>query len=153
MTSTGAVSVAAAGIASQNLAAVDVNVFDNHVEGGILQCVRPRTFQQMRDLLDGSVTWVATTTSDARLKRDVGFVLLIPSATYKLYRFTYKDDPKNIEYVGVIAQEVQRDRPEAVTEDSKGYLSANYDLLGLKMQTAEEFFSEPVDLGEIAQAA
>jgi hypothetical protein len=95
MTSTGAVSVGtgANAVQSQNLAAVDMNIFDNLVEGGILQCVRPRTFQQMRDLLDGSVTWVGENTtiptppSDVRLKRDIRFVSMIPGATYKLYRF------------------------------------------------------------------
>jgi hypothetical protein len=116
MTSTGAVSVAAAGIGSQTLAAVDINIFDNLVEGGILQCIRPRTFQQVRDLLDGSVAWVGTTTSDIRLKKEITFVASIPAVTYKLYKFKYESDPEQIEYVGVLAQEVIERRPDAVIE-------------------------------------
>jgi hypothetical protein len=69
------------------------------------------------------------------------------------YRFSCRDDPKSIEYVGVIAQEVIRDRPEAVVEDKDGYFKVNYEMLGLQMLTAEEYFSTPVDLGELEQAA
>jgi hypothetical protein len=78
---------------------------------------------------------------------------MIPGATYKLYKFKYKSDPEQIEYVGVIAQEVQRNRPDAIIEGKDGYLAVNYSKLGMKMMTYEEFLQAEMDIEEIAQAA
>ena len=49
------------------------------------------------------------------------------------YRFSYNGSDKA--YVGVIAQEVQAIRPDAVVRGSDGYLKVFYDKLGLKFQT------------------
>jgi hypothetical protein len=49
------------------------------------------------------------------------------------YRFSYQGSDKA--YVGVIAQEVEAVRPDAVTRGSDGYLSVYYDKLGLKFRT------------------
>jgi hypothetical protein len=40
-----------------------------------------------------------------------------------------------------MAQEVEAIRPEAVVRGSDGYLRVNYDLLGLRMQTWEEWLA------------
>jgi hypothetical protein len=53
------------------------------------------------------------------------------------YRFSYIGSDKA--YVGVMAQEVEAIRPEAVVRGSDGYLRVNYDLLGLRMQTFDEW--------------
>jgi hypothetical protein len=53
------------------------------------------------------------------------------------YRFSYIGSQKA--YVGVMAQEVQAIMPEAVEHGSDGYLSVNYDLLGIRMQTWDEW--------------
>ncbi|HET9536180.1 MAG TPA: tail fiber domain-containing protein, partial [Mesorhizobium sp.] len=58
------------------------------------------------------------------------------------YRFSYNGSDKT--YVGVMAQEVQTIMPEAVARGSDGYLRVNYELLGLHMQTWEEW----MDSGE-----
>ena len=58
------------------------------------------------------------------------------------YRFSYNGSDKA--YVGVMAQEVQTIMPEAVARGSDGYLRVNYELLGLHMQTWEEW----MDSGE-----
>lgn len=68
--------------------------------------------------------------SDERLKRDI-----TPVGTengYKVYRFRYvwSDD----EYIGVIAQEVQRIRPDAVVVDSDGLLRVNYEKIGVTLR-------------------
>ena len=55
------------------------------------------------------------------------------------YRFSYNGSDKA--YVGVMAQEVQTIMPEAVARGSDGYLRVNYELLGLHMQTWEEWMA------------
>jgi hypothetical protein len=51
-----------------------------------------------------------------------------------IYRFRYKgSDPRT--YVGVMAQEVENIRPDAVSRDPDGYLRVNYDRLGLEFLT------------------
>jgi hypothetical protein len=53
------------------------------------------------------------------------------------YRFVYNGG--HTEYVGVMAQEVQRVAPEAVTLGSDGYLRVSYDLLGLPFETYKQW--------------
>ena len=55
------------------------------------------------------------------------------------YRFVYKGS--DTAYVGVMAQEVQRVRPEAVTRGQDGYLRVFYDKLGVKFQTYSQWLA------------
>jgi hypothetical protein len=55
------------------------------------------------------------------------------------YRFSYQGSEKV--YVGVIAQEVEAVRPDAVTHGSDGYLRVYYDKLGLKFRTYEDWLA------------
>jgi hypothetical protein len=55
------------------------------------------------------------------------------------YRFIYNGGHKA--YVGVVAQEVQAIRPDAVVGGPDGYLRVFYDKLGLKFQTYDEWIS------------
>jgi len=74
--------------------------------------------------------------SDIRLKRDV--VLLAVLATgIRLYRYRYFWSDQV--YVGVMAQEVQEIMPEAVAHGPDGFLRVDYQRLGLKLQTWEEW--------------
>ena len=50
---------------------------------------------------------------------------------YKLYDFNYKGHPER--YRGVMAQDVQKIRPEAVSISNEGYLIVDYDQLGFGM--------------------
>lgn len=52
-----------------------------------------------------------------------------------IYRFRYHGNPQI--YVGVIAQEAQLLRPDAVTRGTDGYLRVDYERLGVKFQTYE----------------
>jgi hypothetical protein len=56
----------------------------------------------------------------------------------EFYRFRYKGSDRTA-YVGVIAQEVQRIVPSAVSRGRDGYLLVNYDRLGLKFVTWDEW--------------
>jgi hypothetical protein len=56
------------------------------------------------------------------------------------YRFSYDGSEKA--YVGVLAQDVQRIKPEAVTRGPDGYLRVFYDKLGVKFQTYQHWISE-----------
>jgi hypothetical protein len=53
------------------------------------------------------------------------------------YRFAYNGSDKI--YVGVIAQEVQAVRPDAVTRGSDGYLRVHYERLGLKFRSYDDW--------------
>ena len=53
------------------------------------------------------------------------------------YRFSYLGSDQA--YVGVMAQEVEAVRPEAVVHHNDGYLRVDYDKLGFQMQTYEEW--------------
>lgn len=75
-------------------------------------------------------------TSDARLKRDIAQLTCLDSGIC-LYRFRYMWS--DVFYVGVMAQEVQRIVPAAVTRGSDGYLRVHYDRLGLTFQTWNEW--------------
>ena len=55
------------------------------------------------------------------------------------YRFSYAGSDKP--YVGVIAQEVEAVRPDAVTRGRDGYLRVYYDRLGLKFRTYQDWLA------------
>lgn len=67
--------------------------------------------------------------SDSRLKKDI--VEIGEQNGHKLYEFSYLNDPKR--YVGVMAQDVEKYAPEAVTEID-GFKAVNYAMLGLEMR-------------------
>ena len=56
-----------------------------------------------------------------------------------LYRFQYNWSDQV--YVGVIAQEVEALRPDAVTRGRDGYLRVYYDKLGIKFRTYEDWLA------------
>jgi len=74
--------------------------------------------------------------SDVRLKHDITLLGHLPDGL-GFYRFVYNGG--RTAYVGVMAQEVQTIRPDVVTRGSDGYLRVDYDRLGLKFQTYEEW--------------
>ena len=74
--------------------------------------------------------------SDERLKENV--VYLGKENGFKVYRFTYIQGhglPEG-EHVGVLAQEVQAVRPDAVTYNKDGFLAVDYSKLGFEMKEA-----------------
>ena len=56
------------------------------------------------------------------------------------YRFAYKGS--DTAYVGVMAQDVQRVRPDAVMRGRDGYLRVFYDKLGVKFQTYTQWLTD-----------
>ncbi len=76
--------------------------------------------------------------SDLLLKHDITLLgRLADGLGY--YRFSYIGSNKA--YVGVIAQEVEAVRPDAVTRGRDGYLRVYYDKLGLKFQTYRDWLA------------
>ena len=69
--------------------------------------------------------------SDSRLKENIKKVG--ERNGFNLYEFNYKWSPKR--WIGVIAQEVAKKRPDAVTTKN-GYLAVYYDKLGFDMEPA-----------------
>lgn len=74
--------------------------------------------------------------SDAWLKRDITQLAMLNNGI-ALYRFRYFWSDQV--YVGVMAQQVAQIEPDAVVRHPDGFLYVNYDRLGLKMQTWEEW--------------
>jgi len=74
--------------------------------------------------------------SDIRLKHGVALLGRLDNGL-GLYRFSYNGSDKA--YVGVMAQEVETVAPDAVTRGQDGYLRVNYDRLGLRFQTWDEW--------------
>ena len=76
--------------------------------------------------------------SDIELKEDVTFLGNLGNGI-GFYRFAYKGS--DTAYVGVIAQEVQRNKPDAVVRGPDGYLRVFYDKLGIKFQTYHQWIA------------
>lgn len=74
--------------------------------------------------------------SDIRLKTDVALIGRLDNGL-GLYRFRYRGNPQT--YVGVMAQDAQMVRPDAVTRGRDGYLRVRYDRIGFEMQTYEHW--------------
>jgi len=76
--------------------------------------------------------------SDIALKHDIVLLGQLPNGI-GFYRFAYNGSDKS--YVGVIAQDVQRVMPQAVTRGQDGYLRVFYDKLGVKLQTYQQWIA------------
>jgi hypothetical protein len=74
--------------------------------------------------------------SDIRLKHDIVLVGHLDNGL-GLYRFAYNGGAKA--YVGVMAQEVEQVRPDAVLRGADGYLRVRYDRLGLAFRTYDQW--------------
>ena len=70
--------------------------------------------------------------SDIALKHDIVLLGHLDNGL-GFYRFSYNGSDKA--YVGVMAQEAQSVKPEAVVRDRDGYLRVYYERLGLRFQT------------------
>jgi uncharacterized membrane protein YgcG len=75
--------------------------------------------------------------SDIRLKQDIAPLVRLGNGL-ELYRFRYKGSDRTL-YVGVMAQEVRKIDPSAVAYDRDGYLSVDYDRIGVRFMTWEEW--------------
>ena len=71
--------------------------------------------------------------SDRRLKTDITKVGVDPRSGLNLYEFSYINDMSGRRYRGVMADEVERFDPHAVTYDDMGFASVNYARLGIEM--------------------
>lgn len=88
--------------------------------------------------------------SDVRLKQDVGAVGNMAEGL-PLYSFRYLWD--DTEYVGVMAQDVLKVRPEAVSVGQDGYYRVDYAMLGTRMMTKAEWDALQLPGGVLATGA
>ena len=77
-----------------------------------------------------------TTSSDRRLKKEIKYLYTSDSGI-KVYRYKYLWS--EVEYVGVIAQEIAIQYPEAVTVDKWGYYKVYYSRINIEFVTYAEF--------------
>jgi hypothetical protein len=85
--------------------------------------------------------------SDVVLKHDIVLLGYLGNGL-GFYRFAYNGS--DTAYVGVMAQEVQRVRPDAVVRGRDGYLSVFYDKLGLTFQTYGQWVASGAQVPSIA---
>lgn len=76
--------------------------------------------------------------SDIRLKHDIVLLGHLDNGL-GFYRFAYNGHDKT--YVGVMAQEVQSVRPDAVVRGGDGYLRVYYRKLGVPFETYDQWIS------------
>ena len=81
-----------------------------------------------------------------RLKHDVVLIGRLDDGL-GYYRFVYNGG--HTAYVGVMAQEVERVAPEAVTLGADGYFRVNYDLLGLPFETYNQWVADGAHLPSV----
>ena len=84
--------------------------------------------------------------SDIRLKEDIAPLMHLGNGL-NLYTFRYRGSDHTV-YVGVMAQEVQKIDPSAVSYDRQGYLMVDYDRIGLKFMTWKEWQAKVGTRGE-----
>jgi hypothetical protein len=72
--------------------------------------------------------------SDVRVKHAIAELGQLDNGL-RFYRFSYLGSDQA--YVGVMAQEVEAVRPDAIVHHGDGYLRVDYDKLGFQMQTYE----------------
>jgi hypothetical protein len=86
--------------------------------------------------------------SDARLKMKISPLAVLPTGL-KLYSFQYRRDPTTT-YVGVLAQDLLKSENsefrDAVVVGADGYYAVNYDKLGLRMLTLDEWHAASVQI-------
>lgn len=91
-------------------------------------------WSQQGSLIGGGIGLLSTgmQMSDVRLKTAIRLVGRYPNG-FKQYEFGFRNDPAGRRYRGVLAQEVERTRPDAVTLVD-GYKAVHYDRLDLAME-------------------
>ena len=138
---------------SNDYIAVDTNKIDFSLDDNI-----DMRLENDGDLhVDGNVIAYSTTISDERLKTDIVKIdgALDKVAQLNGYTFTYTADGKKS--AGVIAQEVQKVLPSAITEstlplkmgddDQTEYMTVQYDqLMGLMIEAIKELKAEVAEL-------
>jgi hypothetical protein len=86
--------------------------------------------------------------SDIELKHDIALIGTLDNGL-GFYRFAYLGS--DTAYVGVMAQEVQRVRPDAVVRGRDGYLRVFYDKLGLPFQTYEQWLAAGAQIPSVEE--
>jgi hypothetical protein len=84
----------------------------------------------------GAGLWGGTApgTSDRRLKKNIKRVGKDERTGLNLYHFTYKDDPENRRFEGVMADEAREYMPDAVVRGEDGFDRVHYSMLGIEMK-------------------
>lgn len=72
--------------------------------------------------------------SDRRLKHDISAAGVDDRTGLNLYQFSYRYDAQGSRYIGVMADEVQKSFPDAVSEDESGYMRVDYEKLGIEFK-------------------
>ena len=89
-------------------------------------------FGDIADIVRTVIPTVASAFSDRRLKTNIVARETRPDGP-RLYEFSFKGFATR--WRGVIAQDVLQTHPEAVDEDETGYLTVNYNMLGVTLRS------------------
>ena len=77
--------------------------------------------------------------SDRRLKEDIVLVGKDETTGLNIYEFSYRDDPDHRRFRGVMADEVEEVRPDAVVYDDLGFAAVDYGALGIELMEVPRY--------------
>jgi hypothetical protein len=115
-----------------------LQLYNNLIQGNVggtttSETTAPRRSLGFGDILGGASSLgglgllAYSVLSDRRAKTDIKKVGMLDDGL-PVYRYRYKGDP--VPHIGVMAQDVEKVKPEAVVETPSGYKAVNYGLLG-----------------------
>jgi hypothetical protein len=93
-----------------------------------------RAMQNRAETFTGLASAGIGAISDRRLKKNIKRVGKDERTGLNLYHFTYKDDPENRRYEGVMSDDVRERMPEAVVVGNDGFDRVRYSMLGIEMK-------------------
>jgi hypothetical protein len=106
------------------------NILDT--QGRISAASAGRSGLDVGGLMQGGAA-LYTAFSDIRLKTNIVPVGVDAKTKLPIYEFAYKAAP-TLRYRGVMAQDVEKLYPQAVSEDASGYKRVRYGMLGMSME-------------------
>jgi hypothetical protein len=102
-----------------------------NIQGKISAADAGRSGLDVGGLMQGAAALY--TASDIRLKTNIKPTGIDSRTNLPTYEFAYKAAP-TLRYRGVMAQDVEKLYPQAVSEDASGYKRVRYDMLGMSME-------------------
>ena len=102
-----------------------------NIQGRISAADAGRSGLDVGGLMQGAAALY--TASDIRLKTNIKPTGIDSRTNLPTYEFAYKAAP-TLRYRGVMAQDVEKVYPHAVSEDASGYKRVRYDMLGMSME-------------------
>ena len=133
---------------------IDISVFDVDATTASYEMIgfnssNEETYSSVGTIVTGLTSPADLTTcmiapSDIRLKTNIS-QLDQTDTGLQLYSFQYLDDAHKTDYVGVMAQDLLETHADALVTRDDGFYMVNYQQLGLKMTTLDQWNAKGID--------